>query len=440
MMSRQKTGRCAALVFLLLSFSFRVEAQENGEPVPIESTPAPTSAPKQESAHDPEQEVEMEDDVQTDDEDTEYLDAVVERIRLHGFISQGFMISTDNNYMANTESGTFEFTEIGVNISAELTDSLRGGIQLLSYDLGDEGNYDITLDWAFLEYRPFNWFGLRVGRIKNPHGLYGESMDVDAARVPVLLPQGMYTPEIRYFFHAFPGISAFGSIPIDPLGSIEYNVYGGKFNDFTIDDGVELKGDYVVGGQIIWETPLPGLRLGGDLARTLFVITTDTSATDTQPIPISIKTNFPVWRWAGFIEFNAYNILLSAEYGRFVAYSEPEENDLITMPSYNHDGFYFMGAYSFTEWFQAASYYSLHFLDIYDRRGKSERFLVDHHAWQKDLAFTLRFDVNEFWLIKLEGHYIDGTSSFALVEPTDTDILDLKQKWGLFLIKTTLSF
>ncbi len=446
--NRQKIGSWAAVALLSMLISFVVEAQETdaadpkeqpAAPAPSEPVPTPKSEPRKEPAPDAEQKVELEHELDSDEEDTDFIDAIVERVQLHGFVSQGFMISTDNNYVANSDSGTFEFTEIGVNISAQVTDSLRTGIQLLSYDLGEDGNYDIVLDWAVLEFRPFNWLGLRAGRIKNPHALYGETWDVDAARVPILLPQSLYAPENRYLFNAFPGLVLFGNIPIDPLGSIEYKGYGGTFNSLVLEDEGEIRGKYVVGGQIIWETPLPGLRVGGDLVRGVFSVVVDTSQSPTLPAA-SFVTTFPTWRWAAFIEFNAYDILLAAEYLRFAGQAEPREGDLFGVPSFYTEGFYFMGAYSFTEWFHVGSYYSLQFADVGDRRGEGERFWIDHNAWQKDLAFTLRFDIKEFWLIKLEGHYMDGTSALIPMGIASESDADLVERWGLFLIKTTLSF
>jgi hypothetical protein len=55
-------------------------------------------------------------------------------------------------------------------------------------------------------------------------------------------------------------------------------------------------------------------------------------------------------------------------------------------------------------------------------------------AFQRDLALSARFDINDHWLWKAEAHYIDGTA----------DLLGETEKperfWGLFLIKTTVTF
>ena len=43
--------------------------------------------------------------------------AEIAGIDIHGFISQGYLQSTDNNYLANTDKGTFEFNEAAINFS-----------------------------------------------------------------------------------------------------------------------------------------------------------------------------------------------------------------------------------------------------------------------------------------------------------------------------------
>src|SRR5207302_10876406 len=51
-------------------------------------------------------------------------------VEVHGFISQGVLRTTANNYLARSDSGigSFEFTEIGINFTKSLTDRLRFGL------------------------------------------------------------------------------------------------------------------------------------------------------------------------------------------------------------------------------------------------------------------------------------------------------------------------
>ena len=64
--------------------------------------------------------------------------------------------------------------------------------QLFAHDLGPLGNYSPQFDWYYVDYRFFDWLGIRAGKTKLPWGLYNEANDVDAGRVPILLPQSLY--------------------------------------------------------------------------------------------------------------------------------------------------------------------------------------------------------------------------------------------------------
>ena len=60
-----------------------------------------------------------------------------------------------------------------------------------------------------------------------------------------------------------------------------------------------------------------------------------------------------------------------------------------------------------------------------------ERF----YAWQRDAAVTIRYDVNDHWLWKLEGHFIDGTAALPAAQNPNPD-----RFWGLVLLRTTVTF
>ncbi|GBC63154.1 hypothetical protein DENIS_4147 [Desulfonema ishimotonii] len=74
-------------------------------------------------------------------------------VDIHGFISQGYLKSDDNNFLGNSEDGSFQFNEMGINFSRELTDKLRIGVQFFSRDLSAVGNNDVVVDWAYGDYR-----------------------------------------------------------------------------------------------------------------------------------------------------------------------------------------------------------------------------------------------------------------------------------------------
>lgn len=373
-------------------------------------------------------------------------------LQVHGFASQGVLLTTSNNYLAKTERGSFEFTEVGINFTKPLTDNLRTGIQLFSHRLGTTGNYSAKFDWFYLDYRWRDWLGLRAGRVKLPFGLYNEINDIDSARVPVLLPQSVYPVANRDYLLAQTGGELYGRAPLGGAGALDYRLYGGTiFIDATQTAGSpfqvkDLDVPYVVGGRLLWETPLAGLRMGGSLQKLrldtdlLFDATAYSTLQMMGRLPASFKGNvsvkIPALLWVGSIEYSAHDLLLAAEYSRWHVSVDSGQPLLFPGPMSNatstSERAYAMVAYRFASWFQPGVYYSLYFPNVDHRSGRQSQ--------QHDAAGTLRFDINDYWLVKLEGHYMHGTAALSPTLNDNLPLAQLSQDWGLFLVKTTAYF
>lgn len=78
------------------------------------------------------------------------------------------MKSSAHNYLAKSEEGTFQFTEYALNYSRQLNQVFRAGVQVGGVDLGDIGENRLGLDWGFLEYRPLDNLGIRIGKMFTP--------------------------------------------------------------------------------------------------------------------------------------------------------------------------------------------------------------------------------------------------------------------------------
>src|SRR5688572_7142863 len=189
-------------------------------------------------------------------------------VETHGFVSQGFILSTKNEYLAKSKHGSVEFSEVGINFSRSLTDTLRVGLQLFAHDLGPIGNYRPEFDWYSLDYRPWDFFGVRIGRNKIPFGLFNELNDVDVARVPILLPQSIYQVDHREFLFAETGAELYGDVRLGAAGALEYRAYGGTLSGpppLPPPPGIAVSDvgiPYVYGGRALWSTPLEGLLAG----------------------------------------------------------------------------------------------------------------------------------------------------------------------------------
>jgi hypothetical protein len=62
-------------------------------------------------------------------------------------------------------------------------------------------------------------------------------------------------------------------------------------------------------------------------------------------------------------------------------------------------------------------------------------FTPRSRAFQRDVTLSVRLDVNDFRLWKLEGHLIDGTADLDGTRNPNPE-----RTWGLFLLRTTVIF
>lgn len=372
-------------------------------------------------------------------------------LAIHAFVSQGFLVSTANNYLAESERGSFELTEVGINFTKPLTDELRVGIQLFARDLGPLGNYEAQLDWFYIDYRWFDWLGFRAGRVKLPFGLYNEINDVDSARPFVLLPQSVYPTAQRDFLLAQTGVELYGYIDLKKAGALDYRLYGGTvFVSGELIDSAphapvqigEVNTPYIAGGRLLWETPLPGLRMGGSaqvlqLDFDISVSPTTVAAlqaADKLPADFNGRATaaLPAFLWVASVEYVVNELLVAAEYSRWDLAVESSAPAILAEAEELNERMYVLAAYRLTPWLQPGAYYSLHFADTDDRDRRSKR--------QHDTALTLRFDINEHWLVKLEGHYMHGTAALTSQLNGGRPLAQLEPDWLMFIAKTTAYF
>jgi hypothetical protein len=377
---------------------------------------------------------------------------ILERIQVHGFVSEGGFVSTANDYIGNSSRGSLKLFEAGINISATLTDQLRVGMQFVSRSVGTLSEEVPRLDWAIIDYRYRPWFGLRAGVIKVPLGLYNESIGIDAARTAILLPQSVYPLRNRDALISHTGFALYGDVPLGLLGGLDYQVWLGIL---TIPrsalelDGAQLNSvdtKYVTGGQLFWR-PIEGLRMGATYLRSSidFHLTLDNNNTQQLIAAGAVPPDYngkllvqqrPATFWVASAEYVFGDALFAFEYSRWLKHQQTSLP--VVLPSFDEDAerFYGMATYRLSPHFELGTYYSVTHADVHDRRGDGERFMGKRStAFQRDLAGTLRIDINDYWLWKVEAHLIDGVAELQSSQnPNPTRL------WGLFLFRTTVTF
>jgi hypothetical protein len=324
------------------------------------------------------------------------------QLQIHGFTSQGYLRSNHYDYLgAETEKGTVEFNEFGLNVMSNLTDRLRLGIQLLARDFGDNGNDKLEIDWAFGDYRYRNWGGLRFGKIKRAFGLYNQSRDIDAARVGIFLPLSVYDESFRIFQGSIIGIGGYGTLP----GGFEYQVQYGALDPEVesrslTQPGVESAdvGNDGYALHLEWNTPLDGLRVVGSFNQFSWSQEMSSGASS------EVETEVPL---VG-IEYTRGNLTCAAEYLQLKLTINGQEFR-------TSEYYYGLLSYRVTDWVEVGTSYAVIYQNKEDKEGNSyaQRGQPKALAWRKDLAVSARFDINQYWIVKLEGHWLNGLNGVS---------------------------
>lgn len=363
-------------------------------------------------------------------------------IDINGFVSQGFIYTTDNNYLDNqSEDGSFEFNEIAINFNSQVREDLRLGIQFLSRDIGDLYNNQVQVDWALADYQLNEMFGIEAGIIKRPLGLFNEYRDIDSIRSSVLLPQAVYSENFRDSLIRIQGAGIYGVFDIAQAGFLGYRLLAGSSNieadggearriensvPMSVDD---FDFDKVYVASLEWLTPIEGLRVVGTAGLSELSVegTGSTAAGELAGAPFLYDfKKYDIY--TGSVEYNSGNTLLAFEYLRRELDAELSGAGQVlpSLPGLTTEGYYVSASYRFSELFELGAYWSQFIFDTRERGSSAT----------DDYAISTRFDINENWIVKLEGHYLDGTS--VLNQAQNPDGFD--DSWMMFLTKATYTF
>jgi hypothetical protein len=339
-------------------------------------------------------------------------------IQIHGYATQGFLYTTQNNIFTTSSSdGSPAWTEAVVNVGAQPIPKLRIGVQARYFLLGNFGNA-ITLDWAAGDYKFDDRFGVRFGKVKTPSGLFNEVQDIDPSYMWSLLPQSIYPITSRNGNLAHYGGVVYGTLDLQQAGKLEYRGWGGERkiagddgywvsfveSGITIPNGI---GGPIYGVALHWKTPLRGLMLGASYGHndnwsSTFVDTYVVPAGPSTGVTITTPGNYLLSKSNTPDFFGKYEkdkVMVAAEFQRlsgsllFQGLSPTQKYDLRS--------WYAMGSYKLTGKLTGGVYVSQDF-DLATALGPSR--------YSKDWTVSGRYDFGQYVYAKAEEHFIDGTS------------------------------
>lgn len=368
-------------------------------------------------------------------------------VQVHGFATQGFLHTSDNDFFGDSESGSFEFTELGINLSYRATPSLLFSGQLLSRRAGEIYDGSPTIDFALMDWtvvtEQTHAFGLMFGRTKNPIGLYNDTRDVAFTRPSIFLPQQIYFDNVRNLILSADGLQAYAKLYTD-TGTWSFNAGIGHN---TIDENVEISyldrdfgGEFepanlAMVGRAEFETTDGAWR--GALSAAKARLAFDADATD----PIG-NGEIDFLFWVASLQYNAEYWSLTAEY-----MEQPVEFDGFS-PLYDArdstvQGYYLQGSYLLRNDVELVARYAEGFASKDDRNGRrfaagSFGMAPPHSFYQKDLMLGLRWDVTPSLMLRVEHQWSEGT--WTLSRRENPSPLDHAKDWQMFSLLASYRF
>ena len=376
-------------------------------------------------------------------------------VQVHGFFSQGFAYSNQNNYLTiNTSQGSFAFTDAGLNASSQITDRFRVGAQAYVENIGNLGHGHVTLDWALGDYRFTNWFGIRAGKVKTVLGLYNDTQDEEFLHTWALLPQSMYPLDLRETSISHIGADLYGNISLHQGGNLSYTAYAGELpRDMSGGYNYGLQNEGLIarkisgsarGADLKWTTPLSGLLVGASF------LNGPLSATTYEPLfGTTAKLNaFGDERTVFSGQYTIGNFKIEGEYSRELlkvnlVNIEGPFGPPVIRTDFDRRSLYAALAYRVSKHLELGTYNSRFFPDANRSDFVAPGLVLPPPARHIfDQVVSARIDVTRFVDFKIEGHFIDGygdPSSFRGFYPADNP-QGLKPTTNLLILRMGVNF
>jgi len=374
---------------------------------------------------------------------------------VHGFFTQNAIHTSANNFYGSSENSVSgDYTEAGLNVFFSPFDNLSFSSQILYRNAGKVDSDKVDFDYGFIDlslngYEDGN-YGIRLGRIKNPLGLYNETRDVAFTTPSILLPQGIYYDRSRALLRASDGMQLYFEHRNNNDNLFFKLNYGKARNDndellnaiipyptsiipFYPQGELEASGTSPsILGQLIYE------RNAGEM---VYVFSYADVSLQYDPEDVDFFTD-------GTTDFELY--ILSAQYHgeKFSLTGEYlyQKNDFSGFGSFYPDveptseSWYLQGGYRIKYNWQLYARYDEHYLNTDDRTGRANDLIGSprHISFSKDVMFGVRWDVNASVMVRAEYHNINGTSWLTTADNPDRS--KTKRYWDVLALQLSLRF
>lgn len=373
--------------------------------------------------------------------------AIDPSVQFHGFLSQGFSYTSDNSFFGSSaEDGSFAYTEIGINGSARAGNDLLITGQLLYRRAGDANDH-LALDYGLLDYRAYTSedadLGIRLGRIKNPLGLYNDTRDVAVSRPSIILPQSIYFDRTRDLALSGDGIGLYGERRLaQGFLSAEFNVVKPRVDTDTLEPillGAQRPG-------VFDDKPSALARVIFDTLEQRLRIALSVAALNLQYRPgegdVSTAGDVLFSPRILSVQYDAENWIATAEYAR----REFEFNDITYIPFAERTGesYYFQAQYKVGSCCWLLARRDILYQNVDDKSGTGFESSTGgarpaHSQFAKDWTVSLRWSPEgRNWLVSAEHHWVHGTAWLPIEDNPDST--QTVEDWRMTLLLVSAWF
>ena len=387
----------------------------------------------------------------------------MEEIKWHGFISQNFVATDENDFLGSSSGGSFKSNEAALNASWRATDSLQLALQGLYKQIGNAKPKGGRVDYAIVDWRFLDSFtsgaGVRFGRLKNPYGFFNETRDVAATNTSILLPESIYIDYLSQLFHTSDSVGLYSHNELDN-GTVSFVAQYGRpiLNDdiiSTLVGGNETNGDISderiaiakVGyesGSGLWRTALSYIRFDGKFhpssGDAFYLQEGDISI---EQALFSFELNWNDWQLISEVQRR------NTELEEVFSFSPKFREQSLA--------YYLQLGFNITPEWKIYARRDEVFRNKDDKHGRDYaanlqnlnaffsanmlpyRFEGQYHStFAKDTTLGFRYSPSFEWSFAVEVHQIDGT--YWLPDIENPDVSAQQRYWNMFLAQVAYRF
>ena len=388
----------------------------------------------------------------------------VDKLSIGGFVSQGVVNTTDNQFFDETDDTSFNMTEASLQANYQLSSNVKISGQVMYRNWGkiESSVLDyLMIDYSFLSTDNTN-MGLRLGRIKNDFGLYNLTRDIPSARPSIFLPQSIYLDILRDTITASDGFSLYANHRFS-TGNLSWHFTYGLYN--VTDDlivsilGPTIKGEFSVPEhtrylKFTWEPPQGDwlIALGySDPSASFEQALASTDQIGVTPGQFNYESYLLSYQyfaesWDFSLEYerkktdsSGFDLYLPNVPEQF----QPDFPPLFKLKNVS-DAFYGQWRYLISNELTFMLRYGSFVSDNNDKNGEKFAAASAINApafsrYTKTFTTGLNWQISENWRIDVEAHYFEGTGVISPLVKVDTS-QNTSKYWQLFAIQASYSF